>query len=168
MLKGAEITKCGVYRYRLWRIWSPTEPRLMFIMLNPSTADAERDDPTIRRLIDFAKAFEFGGIEVANLYAFCATDPDELKAQGYPVGEQNDAVILGLANTVVRTFDGKIVCAWGTKAQLERADRVLSLLLSTGHCVHSLGLTKEGHPRHPLYLPRETELQQWDPEFDFI
>ena len=90
--KQAVLSDCGTYRYRLWRKWGCGSP-LLFVMLNPSTADAEVDDATIRRCLGFADAHGFGELEVVNLYAYRATDPADLKRAGYPVGPDNDAHI---------------------------------------------------------------------------
>ena len=90
---GALLSSCGTYRYRLWRYWHTEREPLIFIMLNPSTADAMQDDPTIRKCIGFAKRLGFGGIEVVNLFAYRATDPRDLRANGYQVGPDDFVAI---------------------------------------------------------------------------
>lgn len=157
---GAVISDCQKFRYRLWRRWNFQLPRLMFIMLNPSTADATLDDATIRKCIGFATRLGYGGIEVCNLYAFRATDPRDLKAAGYPIGDKNDGVITGVSETVSGDW-GHVVAAWGANAQDKRADEVRWLCLMNGVPLYHLGLTKDGQPRHPLMLPYSAELTEW-------
>lgn len=89
MEKTAIISEDEKYRYQLSRCWDETKPRILFIMLNPSTADANIDDPTIRRVISFAKSWGYGGVYVGNLFAFRSTDPKGLKQIADPVGENN-------------------------------------------------------------------------------
>jgi hypothetical protein len=157
---SAVISECGRFRYVL------TRPALhdtivergsaVFLMLNPSTADAEHDDPTIRRCRGFAKKWGCNGIIVVNLYAYRATDPADLHRAGYPIGPENDAWLSNVARE-----NGDVLCAWGTKAQGGRVDDVCRMLRAAGARLSHLGLTKEGHPRHPLYLPGELMPQVW-------
>lgn len=148
--KTALISPCGQYRYRLTRHWAPDLPPMTFVMLNPSTADADIDDPTIRRCMGFARRENMGGIVVVNLYAFRATQPSELKGATDPCGPLN-------AGQHLDAIDGcggyPIVCAWGANAGAEAAKRFVEMAQrhSTGDLV-SLGTTKDGHPRHPLYV----------------
>ena len=143
----AIISDCGKYRYTLERAWSRDPRYLMYIMLNPSTADAEKDDPTIRRCIGFAKLLGYDGILVGNLYAFRATNPKELRNQGNIVGPDNDKHLLALANRAQQ-----IVCAWGQPGpEIWRARDVRQLL---SYPLYALGFTKGGYPRHPLMLPK--------------
>jgi len=118
-------------------------------MLNPSTADAQRDDPTIRRCTGFARRWGFGGIEVVNLFAWRATKPEELRRASDPVGRLNDRAILRAARECAMT-----IAAWGNHgAWMGRTDRVLEIL--RGVCeVRVFGLTAIGQPKHPLYLSR--------------
>jgi hypothetical protein len=139
---GATFSANGRYRYRLWRRWDRSRPVVVFVMLNPSTADADKDDPTIRRCIGFARAWGYGGIEVVNLFAYRATLPRSLRAVDDPVGPENGRHI---RRAVARA--DLVVLAWGAHA---RASRLLSL--PRARC---LGLTRAGQPRHPLYLRRE-------------
>jgi hypothetical protein len=144
---GAAIE--GSYRYALWRALDPqaTKTRVLFVMLNPSTADASNDDPTLRRCLGFARAWKFGSLEVCNLFALRSQKPDALRIARDPIGPKNDAFLraaLGRARLVV--------AAWGAHPLAERrAPRVLRLLLGAGD-VFCLGTTKEGAPRHPLYV----------------
>lgn len=155
MIKDAYISEDDIYRYSLSRDWNEEFPMMLFIMLNPSTADAVVDDPTIRRCIGFAEREDMGGIEVVNLFAFRATDPKDMKSAADPVGPENDTVIrqaLMEAETVV--------CAWGAHGNHQgRSQAVLDLIRGEGHKPLSLGpLTKGGQPRHPLYLKADTPL----------
>lgn len=158
MKKHATMSECGKFRYRLWRKWGEGSP-LLFIMLNPSTADAEVDDPTIRRCLKFAQAHAFGELEVVNLFAYRATDPQDLKRAGYPVGPDNDAYIEAAA-------DAAAVCvAWGSHAAgLERPDMVLQQLRALGVKPQCLRITRGGYPQHPLMLPSSCRLMPFAEE----
>ena len=148
MISWAHISKCGNYRYELTRRWDDDLPMLGWIMLNPSTADASIDDPTIRRCIGFAKSWGFGSIMVTNLFALRATNPRELLSHPDPVGPENDNW-LELQPQVT-------VAAWGAhKMAIERVDSVRHLNLMC------LGTTKSGAPKHPLYVPSSTTLEPW-------
>jgi len=151
ILKGAVISDCGKYRYSLMRRWNAM-PSVLFIMLNPSTADAEVDDATIRSCIRLTKSWGYGGIEVVNLFAFRATDPKELYSADDPVGSENDEHI---ADAVAHTDFP--LCAWGAqKITAQRAGNVVELLKKRGALPHCLGTTKSGAPKHPLYIKTGT------------
>lgn len=156
---GAMLSECGTFRYRLWRIWRPELKRAMFIMLNPSTADAANDDPTIRKCAAFARKWGCGGIEVVNLYAFRTPSPAALKASGYRVGPDNLKVLHSmLKGTAHLTLN---VAAWGAHAQPSMAEWFRVEAESAGHVLHYLRLNKGGSPAHPLYLPLDSELKEW-------
>lgn len=148
----AFISECGRYRYALTRDVAPLtgEGTCTFIMLNPSTADAEQDDPTIRRCIGFARSWGFARLKVVNLFAFRSTDPRELLACGDPSGPENLC-------TIAKVVGGSdlVVCAWGAfpLAGAEHVRLVLELI-GGPHC---LGLTANGSPRHPLYVRADAE-----------
>lgn len=147
MNSHAVMSECGRYRYSLTRHWG-TGHRLLFIMLNPSTADEHDDDPTIRRCIGFAQRNGFGELHVCNLFAYRATVPRQLRTADDPVGPLNDEWIqreMGHASLTV--------AAWGAwPGAEERAREVVKL---AGHGpLFCLGTTKDGSPRHPLYVPR--------------
>ncbi len=146
---GALFDRTRRYRYRLWRRWGAGRP-VVFVMLNPSTADAERDDPTIRRCAGFARAWGFGGMTVVNLFALRATDPARLRRARDPVGRDNDHHIAAAADVA-----SLVVVAWGVHGALDRRDRAVLALLA-GRRPRCLGTTRGGHPRHPLYLPSAT------------
>ncbi len=151
---GADISSCGTYRYRLWREWGNGFP-LLWIMLNPSTADAQQDDPTIRKCVGFAKQWGFGRIEVVNLFALRSTSPKVIKKHYDPVGPDNDAVIIDACR---RHNSTGIIAAWGSHGDvLGRAESMKERLMAfRPHC---LGMTKNGHPRHPLYVKYDTNRQ---------
>lgn len=148
--KYAHLSKCKKYRYALWRIWDESKPAVMFVCLNPSTADEVEDDPTIRRCIGFARSWGYGALCVANLFAFRSTNPSVIFSEKDPVGQENDNWLLSLAK------DSEIVvAAWGNQgAYLGRSKEVLKLL-STVYC---LKLNKSGEPAHPLYQPASAQL----------
>lgn len=150
MHKDAIISPCGKYRYLLQRSWDAQLQAVCFIMLNPSTADANVDDPTIRRCLGFAKTLGFGQLEVCNLFGLRATDPLELKKHADPVGNPaNDEQLLVSAKTC-----HLVICAWGTLGVLRsRNAEVLAMLRGAGIAPHALRISKHGHPTHPLYLP---------------
>lgn len=140
------------YRYALWRDWGG-EGYAMFVGLNPSTADETLDDPTIRRCVAYAKSWGYGALCMTNLFAFRATDPKDMLAATDPVGAENDATLLDLAERA-----SVVVAAWGTHGtHLGRAQTVRNMLPS----LHYLKLTKDGHPGHPLYLKKELTPVPW-------
>jgi hypothetical protein len=120
-----------------------------FVMLNPSTADASTDDPTIRRCLGFAKSWGFGGLVVTNLFAFRATDPKELYRTPEAVGPLNDEYIVRWAGGA-----DLVIAAWGTLGVMRgRGAAVLARLRQSGIAVHAIKRTSGGYPSHPLYLP---------------
>ena len=152
MEKGAQFSDCRTYRYALWRTWEPGNGHVMFIGLNPSTADETEDDPTIRRCIGFAKDLGYGGLDVLNLFAFRATNPKELMKAENPIGDKNN-------HFLQMYFDptGFNIACWGTRgAYKDRGRKVIDMLGEDG--LHCFGLTKNGQPKHPLYLSKKTEL----------
>lgn len=167
MLKTAQISDCGRFRYRLGRDWSgvfgqrPSSPRvLLFVMLNPSTADDVEDDQTIRKCIAYAKAHDFNAISVVNLYAFRATEPGDLKIAGWPVGPANDENIMSEAMK-----SAGICLAWGVFAsRTPRAGQVIKLLqrAAPDTPLQCLDVSKDGHPKHPLYLSGALRLKPFE------
>lgn len=144
---AAQLSDCGLYRYSLSRVWDQDKYTVTWIMLNPSTADAAQDDPTIRRCCGFAEAWGLGGIYVVNLFAFRATEPKRLRTAPDPIGPENDSAIIGACMAGNLT-----VAAWGTMGELRgRGEQVLAMLRGQRLTAHHLGLTQGGHPRHPLY-----------------
>lgn len=155
MKKTADISDCGTYRYSLSRIWDESKPKVLFVMLNPSTADADKDDPTIRRCIGFAQSWGYGGLIVCNLFAFRATNPLELSRVFDPAAEENLSHLNHNANTVEM-----IICAWGNEPILKRIENqrhTVEFIYAHRTKVHYLALSKNGIPKHPLYLKKDLQ-----------
>ena len=156
---SAVISDCGKYRYSLSRNLAGGDGNTcLFIMLNPSTADATVDDRTIGRCKEFAKREGSSELVVANLYAFRATDPSELWACDDPVGIENDEYLSKLLKE-----HRSAICGWGTNAKSDRVHEFLRLLWPTGADLYCLGTTKHGAPKHPLYLRGDTPLIRYEP-----
>ncbi len=152
----AWYSPCGLYRYRLERVWAPGD-MLAFIMLNPSTATEQHNDPTIERCERRARALGFCGLVVVNLFAFRATYPADLRQAADPVGPENSAILLETARSA-----GLVLCGWGTHGDLlQQGAAVAGQLRGAGLALHHLGLTKGGQPRHPLYVGYAVRPQQW-------
>ncbi len=148
---SAAFSECGTYRYQLWRRWDESKPYVCFIGLNPSTADALTNDPTIRKCMKFARTWGYGALCMVNLFAFRATDPRDMKRAPDPVGPAND---LHLANCCKGA--ARVVAAWGVDGKHQgRAIGVRALL--SGCDLHHLGLTDAKEPKHPLYRPDSTQ-----------
>jgi hypothetical protein len=150
---AAVFSECGRYRYALRRhltAFTGDNLRILWVMLNPSTADANVDDPTIRRCKQFSADFGFNVMDVGNVYGFRATDPMLLTgmSEAASVGKENDHHLSRMAFQA-----DMIMCAWGTKVSHRRALRVMSLLRTAGP-LYALRITAAGHPAHPLYLPK--------------
>ena len=154
---GAEFSRCRRWRYLLWRCWDARRPLANFLMLNPSTADEFKLDPSCTRARNYAGRWGFGGIIVTNLFGWRATDPDEMKAARDPVGRGNDRAILQAAKQ-----SKIVVCAWGNHgAHLERAGRVVQFLKRDDVELNYLKINASGHPAHPLYLPGTLKPRRW-------
>lgn len=149
---SAGISPCGQYRFWLGRKWDHGSFSLPVVMLNPSTADASTDDPTIRRCMGFARRENFGGVRVFNLFAYRATSPADMKAAHDPVGPGNDDY-LNEAFDIARCSDIPVLAAWGTHGSFMRRDETVERF-AADHRVRlvCLGTTTAGHPRHPLYV----------------
>ena len=157
MIRRAVISEDGLYRYSLSRRWARAGDRLLWIMLNPSRADANVDDPTMRRCIGFSRAWGFAALEAVNLYALRTPDPGTLRRHTDPVGPANDAFIARGAQRAVLT-----ILAWGAFPWArDRAERVRELLGARE--LRCLGLTQSGEPRHPLYAPASCRLRECPP-----
>lgn len=146
----AHVSECGRYRYWLTRDWDESLPRVCFVMLNPSTADASQDDPTIRKCMAFVRAWGCGGLDVRNLFPFRSPSPKVMmKARNPTGGALGDSALC-----VLKPFK-YIVVAWGTDGGfLNRDRRALDII---GQPVHCLGVTKDGYPKHPLYIKGDTQ-----------
>ena len=178
----AEFSHCGNYRYRLSRVWELHRPCVVFALLNPSTADAEMDDPTIRRCMTFAKQWGYGRLEIVNLFGLRSTDPKTLASADDPFGPENEigwwravsdmnsfnkvASERGLMIPSDNMMCFRVVCAWGTHGGLHDADLHAYQWIENFDMKAEpfcLGTTKHGFPRHPLYLPKDTMLQPHEP-----
>ena len=145
---SALYSPCFAYRYALTRVWDDAKPRLLWIMLNPSTATELANDPTIHRCQLRGERMGFGAIRIANLFAYRATSPTDLKRAADPVGAANDKAL----DIALRWADA-ILPAWGVHgAHLGKGPDLLARLRRRRKPVLHLGLTKDGHPRHPLYV----------------
>jgi len=154
---GATFSPCRRWRYLLWRRWEAAKPAANFLMLNPSTADELKLDPTCSRARDYAERWGYGALVVTNVFAWRATDPAAMKAVEDPVGPENDAAIVRAAREAAL-----VVCAWGNHgAHFERAARVVSLLKRAGVRLHALRVNSSGEPAHPLYLKGNLRPRRW-------
>jgi len=152
--RTAVFDSTRTYRYTLERRWSDAQPAV-FVMLNPSTADALTDDPTIRRCVSFAKREGCGGLIVVNLFALRSTDPKQLYSHPDPVGPSNDGIVYEAQHQ-----GSPVIAAWGVHGTLNGRDRAVCSLLEFGDVI-ALGVTKDGHPRHPLYVAGDAPLVLW-------
>ncbi len=146
MKKDATFSDCRTYRYALWRLWDETKPYAMFIGLNPSTANETEDDPTIRRCINYASDWGYGGLCMTNLFAFRATVPKVMLSASDPVGAENDSWLQTLAQNA-----GVIVGAWGNDGGFRNRSSDVMGMLPEMTCLKQ---NKTGEPAHPLYQPR--------------
>jgi hypothetical protein len=146
---GAVFSSCRRWRYLLWRRWDAARPVANFLMLNPSTADERQLDPSCTRARRYAERWGFGTVLITNIFAWRATDPEEMKAARDPVGRGNDRAILRAARE-----SALVVCAWGNHGvHLGRADAVRKLLRRAKIEARVLRINAGGEPAHPLYLP---------------
>jgi hypothetical protein len=157
--RDAVLSDCGTYRYLLRRTWDHGKPRALFVMLNPSTADASVDDATIRSCIRLSKGFGYGSFEVVNLFGFRATDPAELAKAADPIGPDNERISVA----AVERCDIAI-CAWGAHPMAARKSNFVGgMIRARRPAAYCLGLTKAGAPKHPLYIKSGTPLQVYQP-----
>jgi hypothetical protein len=156
MICDARISECGLYRYTLTRRWADG-PTCVFVMLNPSTADANKDDPTIRRCIHFAKREGCGALHVVNLYAFRATKPADMVNAVDPEGPMARKYLIDAAE-MARDSGGPVIAAWGAHWMAADRGKEVRGIIGAMQC---LGTTKAGHPRHPLYVQGVQPLEDW-------
>lgn len=153
----AVYSDCESYRYSLTRVWDEGGRRALFIMLNPSTATEVQNDPTVERCERRARALGFGAFRVTNIFAWRDTDPRKMRAAADPVGPENDSAILESC-----PWADQIIAGWGAHgAYLGRGAEVERLLRDSGRSAFHLGLTKAGHPKHPLYIAYSQQPEQW-------
>lgn len=158
-LEAAVISECGLYRYTLRRpseVMFAERGTAAFVMLNPSTADETLDDPTVRRCRAFARSWGCNGLTVMNLYALRSADPAALWRANDPVGPENDRYLREMAREY-----GDIVCAWGANAKQDRVRAFLRMMDGVNARLWCLGVTKNGAPKHPLYIRADQPLIPW-------
>jgi len=154
---GARFSSCRRWRYLLWRCWDPSRPVANFLMLNPSTADELKLDPSCTRARNYAERWGYGALIVTNIFGWRSTDPAALREVRDPVGRGNDAAILQAARKAKI-----VVCAWGNHGlHLERAERVKHLLRRENIALNVLRMNGAGQPAHPLYLPSSLAPTPW-------
>lgn len=154
---GAAFSVCERYRYALWRVWNPDAPFWSFGMLNPSTADHLKLDPTLTRCASRAAAGGAGGMIIWNLFAWRATDPKDMKAAADPVGRSNDATIRRVVKLAAVNVAG-----WGVHGtHRDRERKVRFMLAGEGAKLHALAFTNDAQPRHPLYLGGDLKPEPW-------
>ncbi|MCF2871288.1 DUF1643 domain-containing protein [Octadecabacter sp. G9-8] len=153
----AVYSDCERYRYSLTRIWDGAGTSVHFIMLNPSTATEVQNDPTVERCERRARALGHGAFRVTNIFAWRDTDPRQMRKADDPVGPENDATILdGLS------WADQTICAWGTHGEHRaRGPEIETLLRATRAPLFHLGLSKAGHPKHPLYIAYTQQPERW-------
>lgn len=155
---SAVLSPCGKYRYTLQRSLGSAlrwHKPILFIMLNPSTADHETDDPTIRRCIGFGKKFGMTHLTVVNLFAYRATDPNILAKAKDPIGPDNDKHLI---EQIEKHRSSLIIAAWGAHPFARSRGESIAKSIGPFQC---LGTTKDNAPRHPLYLPMTTEWKEY-------
>lgn len=149
MKQSAIISRCGLYRYELRRVWDASKPWVLFICLNPSTADREHEDRTSQVCINYAKRWGYGGLVIANLFAYRSTDPSALKKVADPIGKDNDKHLKRLSRHAEET-----VCAWSNDGGYLDRDLAVLPMLRDPKCLKKL---KSGRPGHPLYKSKNLE-----------
>lgn len=154
----AVYSDCESYRYSLTRVWDPAGKRVMFVMLNPSKATEVQNDPTIERCERRARALGFGGFCATNIFALRETDPKVMRTAEDPEGPDNRTAILqGME------WADTVICAWGTHgSHRNQGPLTETLLREQGKALHHLGLSKHGHPKHPLYIAYTQQPLLWD------
>jgi len=148
--RTAVFSPCRKWRYHLKQVWDDTKPNLLWMMLNPSTADETQNDPTVERCEQRARQWGYGGVEVYNIFAYRATDPSDMKAQAEPIGPDNDKWAAEFAKQSQHTL---AILGWGEHGKhRDRGAEVLKIIQSHQGQVQVLKVNKSGHPKHPLYI----------------
>ena len=147
---GAVFSPDGRYRYTLWRVWSQALPKLLFVGLNPSTANHTMNDPTITRCIERATREGFGGLLVGNLFSLVSSNPEILVGDDQAVGPDTDVYLQKMIGMAAR-----VLCAWGSfPAVKDRSATVLDMIPEP----YCLGVNSDGQPKHPLYIPYRVQM----------
>ncbi len=154
MYKTATLSDNRKYRYTLWRTWEYEKSYVVFIGLNPSTADETEDDPTIRRCIGYVKSWGYGSLCMVNLFAYRATNPIDMRIQLDPIGPENDTFIFDVCKQAML-----VIAAWGTQGDCFQRDQEIIRLIPG---LYILKLTKQGFPAHPLYLSKNLKPIKWE------
>jgi len=153
----AIYSDCQTYRYALTRVWDSAGKRALFVMLNPSTATEVQNDPTVERCERRARALGYGAFRVTNIFAWRDTDPRDMRAALDPVGPENDRAL-----TEGAAWADTVIAAWGTHGEHRgRGPQVEAMLRAAGHRLYTLGLSKHGHPKHPLYIAYSQQPVLW-------
>ena len=153
----AIYSPCELYRYALTRVWDKDGKRVLFIMLNPSKATEQMNDPTVERCERRARALDFGSFRIVNIFALRETDPHLMRKAVDPAGPENYATLVEST-----AWADTIICAWGTHGvHRDQGAAVEAVLRETGKPLSSLGLTKHGHPKHPLYISYAQQPIDW-------
>ena len=153
----AQYSDCEQYRYALTKVWELETSQVVFVMLNPSTATEVQNDPTVERCERRARTLGFGGFQVINIFAWRSTDPKKMRVAKDPIGPDND-------NTIMKAcrWGDQIIAAWGTHgSHLNRGSEVEKILRKSNKPIFHLGLSKGGHPKHPLYIAYAQRLEKW-------
>lgn len=148
---AAHFSPCKLWRYWLTRVWDESKPVLVVVGLNPSTATEDIDDRTIRKCIHFAQAWGYGSLLMLNIFAFRATDPDDMRAAPDPIGPENDAILRE------KTEGRRVLCAWGGNGDFKNRDLAVLKILEGRDLVALKVSENTGHPWHPLYMPNATQ-----------
>ena len=153
----AKYSDCGQYRYALTRVWELETSQVVFVMLNPSTATEVQNDPTVERCERRARTLGLGGFQVINIFAWRSTDPKKMRVAKDPIGPDNDKTIMKACR-----WGDQIIAAWGTHgSHLNRGSEVEKILRKSNKPIFHLGLSKGGHPKHPLYIAYAQKLEKW-------
>ena len=148
--RTAVFSPCRKWRYHLQQVWDDTKPNLMWMMLNPSTADETKNDPTVERCEQRARMWGFGGVEVYNIFSYRATDPEDMKSHADPIGPDNDSWVVTFAK---KSRETTAIIGWGNHGgHLNRGKQVLDIIEAHNGVVKALKVNASGHPKHPLYV----------------
>lgn len=168
MIKGASISPCGQFRWWLKRVWDAQKPQVLYVMLNPSTADSELDDATIRKCIGFASRLGFGGFQVANLCPYRARNPKDMFRwiTQHPIILEKEYQAMNILLRMARDLDMPAILAWGSKARnpllSSRKEAMLQRLKHLQMRTYTLRRLPDGTPAHPLMLPYTCKLELFE------